>query len=556
MWILILCTVNALLLSYACLTVIMSLPSEALKTQVYTENAGLEARAFVGVPSMRSAKEISIFLAVNFIPVLSSSLTVFFCAVRIHLTLKQSAASPTVKRHQREIFRVLLFLTTCPTIFVYTPSIVIYVMVLGNFDSIPLLTDCIGVLLSLHPLFNSIVTMFSIADYRRYLISLFSSSIEPQLLGSAVESWRSDPASAASHSLSLITNATLLALYLRCPSKTFKAYKHLFAVTAVHDITVAVIMVLPELSYLYTAKRWLLLICGVNVFLLSNGVYLMIKFTLPNEAFKEQIYAELAAMNVKAFIGNQEWPKLLSVDCLAVLLLVSFTGFFSAIRMHMTLKRGGVSSTVKRLQRQMLRVLLFQTACPTTFLYIPAIAAHVILVANVDTVPLVIDSIGFLFALYPLLNPLVTMFCISDYREYLFSLLCPGKASQQRSYRGASYYITVSTGLVQQRQTVEVLLTLFWFTLTSSLLILTNSFVYRYVHVCRPELSYLYTSKRWLLLMCCVNVLFLSNFAFLMVKYSLPNEAFRAQIYADLAGMNVKAFVGVSLIVSTIFVFF
>lgn len=86
------------------------------------------------VQFQRSAKEISIFLAVNFIPVLSSSLTVFFCAVRIHLTLKQSAASPTVKRHQREIFRVLLFLVSA---FVYLFIYSFIYLFFKTSDSVP-----------------------------------------------------------------------------------------------------------------------------------------------------------------------------------------------------------------------------------------------------------------------------------------------------------------------------------------------------------------------------------------------------------------------------------
>uniref|UniRef100_A0A183FVP0 Secreted protein n=1 Tax=Heligmosomoides polygyrus TaxID=6339 RepID=A0A183FVP0_HELPZ len=101
------------------------------------------------------------------------SLVEFFCAVRIHLTLKSSGISSCVKRLQRQMFQVLLLQVSFPRCTISRQfSVVIYVTFLGNFDSIPLVTDCIGVLLSLYPLLNSIVTVFSIADYRIYLISL------------------------------------------------------------------------------------------------------------------------------------------------------------------------------------------------------------------------------------------------------------------------------------------------------------------------------------------------------------------------------------------------
>ncbi|VDP01270.1 unnamed protein product [Heligmosomoides polygyrus] len=120
-----------------------------------------------------------------------------------------------------------------------------------------------------------------------------------------------------------------------------------------------------------------------------------------------------------------------------------------------------------------------------------------------------------------------------------------------RGYHGVCYYITVATGLIHQWQAGVALLMLFWFALYSSFLILTNSFVYRYIYVCRPELSYLYTSKMWMLLICTVNVLLLSKSAFMMLMTSLPSEEFRNQIYSELAGMDARAFAGVSLVVGS-----
>lgn len=55
----------------------------------------------------------------------------------------------------------------------------------------------------------------------------------------------------------------------------------------------------------------------------------------------------------------------------------------------------------------------------------------------------------------------------------------------------------------------------------------------------------------WMLLICTVNVLLLSKSAFMMLMTSLPSEEFRNQIYSELAGMDARAFAGVSLVVGS-----
>lgn len=65
------------------------------------------------------------------------------------------------------------FQTSCPTMFFYIPSCVALAIFIGRVDTNPLVTDCIGLLYSWYPLSNSLVTMFSITDYRRCLLSLF-----------------------------------------------------------------------------------------------------------------------------------------------------------------------------------------------------------------------------------------------------------------------------------------------------------------------------------------------------------------------------------------------
>lgn len=64
---------------------------------------------------------------------------------------------------------------------------------------------------------------------------------------------------------------------------------------------------------------------------------------------------------------------------------------------------------------------------------------------------------------------------------YLNSLL----KSLQRGHHGENYFIYVSTGIIHSWERGEAVLMLFWFVMSSSVIILMNSFVYRYVHICR-----------------------------------------------------------------------
>lgn len=71
---------------------------------------------------------------------------------------------------------------------------------------------------------------------------------------------------------------------------------------------------------------------------------------------------------------DEELSALLSIDSIGILLLISLAGVYCAIQAHMTFKRGGVSPTVKRLQRQMFRAFLFQVSFVTCLLFLQSLA--------------------------------------------------------------------------------------------------------------------------------------------------------------------------------------
>ncbi|VDP38017.1 unnamed protein product [Heligmosomoides polygyrus] len=188
--------------------------------------------------------------------------------------------------------------------------------------------------------------------------------------------------------------------------------------------------VVSDLSYLYTSWRWILLICIVNLTLLANYGCLLVMSSLPKEAFKAQIYAEFPEIDSYAFhSSNNSLSGFFGADFVVMTVSLACIGVYCAVRIHLYLKQCGLNSNVKRLQRQMFRVLLAQTACPTLLICFPESATHVILFGGVHTSQSFADGLGVLTSLYPLFNPLVTMLSITDYRRYLFTLFLSRKSS-------------------------------------------------------------------------------------------------------------------------------
>ncbi|KAJ1359939.1 hypothetical protein KIN20_018768 [Parelaphostrongylus tenuis] len=62
-----------------------------------------------------------------------------------------------------------------------------------------------------------------------------------------------------------------------------------------------------------------------------------------------------------------------------------------------------------------------------------------------------------------------------------------------------------------------------------SLLIITNSFVYRYIHLCRAEFSYIYVVKKWRNTVIAVNALVVIDWLIMTVHCGLNNNFDRVQ---------------------------
>ncbi|RCN46668.1 hypothetical protein ANCCAN_07297 [Ancylostoma caninum] len=116
------------------------------------------------------------------------------------------------------------------------------------------------------------------------------------------------------------------------------------------------------------------------------------------------------------------------IDGLLMMLTFTVVGSYSAFRIRSALKERSLSGKTTKMHKKMFHLLLLQCACPTLFVYIPVCVCYTIVFASIPTDRTVTDVIGFVFLLYPLFNPIVTMLCVKDYRNFITSLV------RRRSY--------------------------------------------------------------------------------------------------------------------------
>ncbi|KAK6024673.1 hypothetical protein OSTOST_09514 [Ostertagia ostertagi] len=76
--------------------------------------------------------------------------------------------------------------------------------------------------------------------------------------------------------------------------------------------------------------------------------------------------------------------------------------------------------------------LSLKAACPFFFMQMPCFFAIFLLFAGVDTTPLVTNSVDVLIALSPLINPIITLAFLRDYRNFVLIRLRLKKPSNQQ----------------------------------------------------------------------------------------------------------------------------
>ncbi|RCN46664.1 hypothetical protein ANCCAN_07293 [Ancylostoma caninum] len=115
-----------------------------------------------------------------------------------------------------------------------------------------------------------------------------------------------------------------------------------------------------------------------------------------------------------------------------------------------------------------------------------------------------------------------------------------------------SYLMFLAMGRLEDPPQGQILLILLFVMMCLSLLIVSNNFIYRYIHVCKIQYSYIYTTRNSILIICAANIAVLVNCGIIMVACSWPSTDFRQQIYTerfsvDVVALEQKSFLGFSM---------
>ncbi|RCN47974.1 hypothetical protein ANCCAN_06026 [Ancylostoma caninum] len=93
-----------------------------------------------------------------------------------------------------------------------------------------------------------------------------------------------------------------------------------------------------------------------------------------------------------------------------------------------TLKRTVISSNARKLHSRMFNLLLLQLLNPVIFIYLPCILSHILIPMNAMNIDFICTLISSTYAVFPVVNPLIILHYVKDYRMYLLRLFRLDKA--------------------------------------------------------------------------------------------------------------------------------
>ncbi|RCN46672.1 7TM chemoreceptor [Ancylostoma caninum] len=113
-------------------------------------------------------------------------------------------------------------------------------------------------------------------------------------------------------------------------------------------------------------------------------------------------------------------------------------------------------------------------------------------------------------------------------------------------------FIYIAVGPAYQWKWAQLLLLLWACSFMSSIVIVTNNFIFQYVQICKPSFAYIYTSPKWLLLLNAVNVAIVLNWAAVIYISCWPKQDFlelaRPRILSHYGiDMTSMSYIGISL---------
>ncbi|KAK5981433.1 hypothetical protein GCK32_021538, partial [Trichostrongylus colubriformis] len=125
--------------------------------------------------------------------------------------------------------------------------------------------------------------------------------------------------------------------------------------------------------------------------------------------------------------------SILLLEVPIIMTLLATIVIYCAAKINAALKNGSLSYTLRKLHRQILILLLLQTACPLVFLHGPCFVAFICLFLGVTLSTLMMSIVTIPISLFPLFCPIIIVAFLKDYRHHtLFILRIWKRAAEQK----------------------------------------------------------------------------------------------------------------------------
>ncbi|XGW31420.1 hypothetical protein V3C99_009969 [Haemonchus contortus] len=183
-----------------------------------------------------------------------------------------------------------------------------------------------------------------------------------------------------------------------------------------------------ELFQMLSATKWRIMGFTVNLLLMIILFVIFFAVALPGKELeffvRNTIVISGADIDNSSFVGfSVEHSSVVDIILLTILVLLSsaiaIINLFCARRIAVFLKTAALRHNPLTFQRKMFTLLLLQAGGPFFLAHLPLFFAVFLLFAGVNTTPLITSIFDILISLLPLLNPIIIIVFITDYRKFV-----------------------------------------------------------------------------------------------------------------------------------------
>ncbi|XGW31533.1 hypothetical protein V3C99_010024 [Haemonchus contortus] len=137
---------------------------------VIVDGIDMSRAAFFGFSMKYCMESFRLALIIELILLLSLiALVNVFCALKIKSYLKNAKQTSNFLSLQRQMFLLLLLQAACPIVFLVTPYCFAVFLLFTGIDSNKIITDVLSILLAVYPIFNPIIIITFMKEYRNFI---------------------------------------------------------------------------------------------------------------------------------------------------------------------------------------------------------------------------------------------------------------------------------------------------------------------------------------------------------------------------------------------------